>query len=316
MRRLLGLALAGLLLTPTLAAAEQVQLQLNRRDSTINKVGELTFLGAVVIPPGEDRVGGLSSMYMGDDYRTLYFQADDGRFYSARARWDAARLIGTRFDKGELLLDENGRKPTSRARFDAEAITRLPDGDWLVGYERDHRIERYKDNNGRPSGAPEPMPTPPGLLDLPRNEGVEALTAFRDGRILAIAEAQREGASPAWLWQEGHWEKLSYQPKPGFVPTDATSLADGSVLVLERSLNILYGFRTRIVYVQAAQIVAGAVLKGRELALMESPNLTENFEGIHAFAGPDGKTRFLIVSDNNFNALQQTILAAFELNLR
>ena len=307
--------LLSLLLLPTLALAAQTQLMLNRDDPKDNTVGLLTFMGAVVIPAGPDKVGGLSSIEMGQSDRHLFFQADDGRFYSARVQWSNSKLIGVNLDKGLLLRDENGRPPTSRARFDSESLSRLPDGDWLVGYERDHRIERYKDIEGRPSGIPIPMPALPGLAELPRNDGLEAMTALPNGNILAIAEAKLGEVSPAWLWQEGHWQKLSYRPKSGFVPVDATSLRDGSVLVLERSLNLLYGFRSRIVHVKAPDIKAGAVLDGTQLALMESPHLSENFEGIHAFAGPDGKTRLFIVSDNNFNAIQQTILAAFELTL-
>jgi len=312
MRRFLLLAL---LLTPAMALAGQVQLQFNRTDPKDETLGPLTFKGAVVIPPGPDKVGGLSSLEMGRGDRQLFVQADDGRFYEATLQWQNGRLTGAVFGKGRLLNDEDGKPPRSRARFDSESLARLPDGSWLVGYERDHRIERYDNVRGQPMGTPKPLPTPPGLLDITRNEGLESLAVLKDGRILAIAEAWRNGAHPAWLWQEGNWSQLTYEGRSGFQPTDATTLPNGDVLVLERGLNIFYGFRSRFVLLSKAELRAGAALKGRELAVLESPRLTENFEGIHAFARADGKVGVLIVSDNNFGQIQQTILAAFELTL-
>lgn len=296
------------------AHAGQTQLQLDRTNPDNNKAGELRFLGAVVIPMGADKVGGLSDLYIGPRDTQWIAEADTGKLYTGHLQWTNGRLTGATLDKGAYLLDENGKPPTSRARWDAESLARLPDGSWLMGYERDHRVEHFEDDGGKPGGTPKPLPPLPGITDLPRNQGLEALTVLKDDSVLAIAEGQVGDTNPAWLWQEGHWQELSYQSAEGLSPSDAATLPGGDVLVLERGLSFFYGFRSRIVRVKAADIHPGAVLQGEVLAMLTSPLLTENFEGIHTIPGPDGTARIFIVSDNNVNILQQAILAAFELS--
>ena len=53
---------------------------------------------------------------------------------------------------------------------------------------------------------------------------------------------------------------------------------------------------------------AGTVLSGGELARIDGPVLGENYEGLAARAEADGSTTMLVVSDDNFNAMQRTQL--------
>jgi hypothetical protein len=208
-------------------------------------------------------------------------------------------------------VDENGQPVTGRARFDAEALVHRKDGSWLVAFERDHRIEQYKDF----SIAPVPFVLPPGLSPLPRNQGLEALTELPDGRLFAIAEAAgSDGMHSAWLWQSGNWLKLNYQPAAGLRPSDMASLPNGDVLVLERWFNVFYGFRIRIARLDGRDLREGSSVAAQTLAELESPMITENFEAISTETLQDGTVRIYLSSDNNFNAAQQTILAVFDLS--
>ena len=58
---------------------------------------------------------------------------------------------------------------------------------------------------------------------------------------------------------------------------------------------------------------AGAILLGELLAELKAPLVTENFEGITAFRDASGATRLLLVSDDNFNDVQRTLLLSFEI---
>jgi hypothetical protein len=56
-----------------------------------------------------------------------------------------------------------------------------------------------------------------------------------------------------------------------------------------------------------------AVLISREIARLERPLTIDNFEGIAARRGPAGETWIYLVSDDNYQVLQRTLLMKFEL---
>jgi hypothetical protein len=199
---------------------------------------------------------------------------------------------------------------------DAEGLTRLADGGWAVSFERRHRIERYAADPAGPVGRPlgEPL-RPPGIKSADGNSGLETITALADGRLLAIEEgnAGKAGLHRAWLGGADGWDSLNYRSEPPFVPVDAATMPTGDVLILEREASLLTGFGNRIVRVPAADIRRGAVLRGQELARLQQPLTTDNFEGISAIPGPNGSTLIHIVSDDNFWMVQRTLLLMFEL---
>ncbi len=60
-------------------------------------------------------------------------------------------------------------------------------------------------------------------------------------------------------------------------------------------------------------MIEGARLKGEELGRFAPPYPIDNMEGIAAWRTPEGATRILLLSDDNFNPLQRTLLLLFEL---
>ena len=145
------------------------------------------------------------------------------------------------------LLDTKGR-PVAGEWRDAEALERLPNGDWLVSFEGRHRVWRYAAETGGLQGRPAPFPTPKGIAAAPLNGGLEALTPLPDGRILMLAESlKRMGGSRAgWLVGDGKIEAFGYRTARDFKPTDAATLTNGDVLVLERYFKLLGGFKARL----------------------------------------------------------------------
>ncbi len=105
---------------------------------------------------------------------------------------------------------------------------------------------------------------------------------------------------------------LSYAVGRGFVPTGADRL-DDTIYVVERSFSLLGGFTSRIVTLPATAVRPGARLVGRALAELHPPLVGENFEGIAARRGADGRVLLYLVSDDNFFALQRTLLLQFSL---
>ncbi len=310
MRKLLFCA--SLLVLPAVGQAEV--LPLNRTDASVHTVGALQFRGAVTIPPGKGKFGGLSALAVLEENKELLAVSDVSRAFRLTLTWDQqGQLIAAVPDKGAALLDDTGKPPKTRARFDSESLTRWEDG-WLVGYERTHRIMHFSDGPAGLQQVPVAWPAVPEWSALPSNLGFEALVNLGQGRLLAIAEASTDGTThPAWLWQDGHWSDLTYRSALTMVPSDATLLPDGDLLVLERGFNLFFNFQSRLVRVKADQIKPGQLLEGEEIARLASPLITENFEALAAGRAPDGAIRLYIASDNNFNAAQQTILAVFDL---
>ncbi|NYZ10984.1 esterase-like activity of phytase family protein [Azospirillum sp. RWY-5-1] len=279
-------------------------------------VGTLHFRGAVAL--NEPEVGGLSGLVVTDGGRQFVAVSDVGRVVRGRFLFDGdGRLSGIADVAQRPLPLERGRADSKR-NADSEEIAALPDGSWLVAFEREHRILRYPPGLGRGDVMPVVLPTPPGLEDAPGNGGVEAMTVFPDGRILAIKEDGAGDRHDAWIGTPPvrnalDWQRLTYRSRDGFRPTGAAALPNGDALVLERDVSLLGGWAARIVRVPAASLVAGAEVEGEELARLQRPLLTDNFEGIAVAAGRNGETLIYLVSDDNFSFLQQTLFVLLAL---
>ena len=130
------------------------------------------------------------------------------------------------------------------------------------------------------------------------NTGLESLTVLSDGRIFALWE--KSGAAntaTAWLIDPDSWSSIPYRATLN--PSGATTLTDGSVVVVERKfLGKELGTRVRLV-----QLAKNAFrnpttsLDGKVLYDATSP-LLDNFEGVGACHR--GHREFVFaVSDNN-----------------
>ncbi len=309
-----ALALAGDALGASIPLSTS-PVALDPQDSSVRRMGALAFLGGLALRSGTEDFGGLSGLSVGADGR-LSAVSDRGHWFTARiVRDGAGRLVD--LVEGEMgpLQDRRGR-PVRGARRDAEALERLPGGDRLVSFERRHRVWRYAAETGGLRGRPAPFPTPQALARAPANGGLEALTPLSDGRILMLSQSLRsEDRPPAgWLVGEGGSEALSYRPARKFKPTDAALLPGGDVLVLSRRFSLIGGFAARIERIPAAAIRAGAVLRGAPVAVFRPPLTVDNFEGLAVAQDADGATLVYVLSDDNFNGFQRTLLLLFRLD--
>ena len=120
-------------------------------------------------------------------------------------------------------------------------------------------------------------------------------------------------AMPPQFDPGGSWSRFGYRPERDLSPVGATGLPDGDLLVLERGFRLLLGFRVRIARVPAAQLREGAIAQGTEVARLDGRFTIDNFEGIAARTGPRGETLLYVISDDNFNVFQRTLLMVFAL---
>ncbi|HYD30529.1 MAG TPA: esterase-like activity of phytase family protein [Azospirillaceae bacterium] len=314
---LLEVALACLVTVACLSRVETIPgastaVPLSLEVPTLDRVGRLTYRGGLELQ-GDAGFGGLSSLSVLGDGNRFVAVSDVGAVIAGRLGYDdTGRLTEAGNFTTEPLLLEDGASEGKRGH-DSEGLTRLPDGGWVVSFERHHRLLRYPRDFGRSGEPPVPLAVPPGLEDAPDNGGAEAVTTLADGRLLVLQEGAGGAEHPAWVGDGRRWERLAYRPERRFRPTDAAMLPDGDVLVLERRASFAGGFGARIVRLKAAALRAGAVLEGEELARLGPPLTIDNFEGIAVQPGADGEVRVWIVSDNNFSVFQRTLLLMFTL---
>ena len=307
---------AGAGLAPGLAAAAPLTLDatpvpLSNREPDRDTVGRLRYRGGLHLRAGDNRFGGLSALGISADGKRLVAISDAGHRFSARLVYDrAGNLAGLRDADLGALAGLDGRPFLSKADADAEAMSPGVEGEIIVAFERRHRLLRY-----RPGLAvPEPLPAPAEMADLPFNNGVEALALLADGSLLALSEGSRgRAAAVGWISDSTGWSVLTYRAADGFRVTGAATLPGGDVVVLERLFTLRGENAIRLKRIAGAAIKAGARLDGEILAELRPPLTVDNFEGIEARRGPRGEVLVYLVSDDNFNADQRTLLMMFEL---
>ena len=116
-----------------------------------------------------------------------------------------------------------------------------------------------------------------------------------------------------WVIDEQRADDLVYVRRDGFSPTGAARL-EKTVYVVERKFSLLGGFETRIVTLPTDAIRPGAHLQGTELAAFRFGDFGENFEGIAARRGPDGRIFLYLLADDNFAFFQETLLVQLSLS--
>jgi hypothetical protein len=314
----LTLLLAFLFVLPAAAepirmSASGVQLDARRPDAT--RTGQLDFVAGFDLTSRHARFGGYSGMIIDEGGLRLVAVSDLGHWLVARLRRDeTGRLRGVGEAEIHPMLDRRGKSFTIKRAGDAEALERLPDGSLLVAFEQVHRVLRYAGPEPWRSAA-EVQAVPAAISRQSSNGGIETMALFPDGRLLLVSETEEraDGTLIAWLRTGTDWAELGYAQRDSYRPVDAKVLPDGDLLVLERYFSLLGGFSTRLMRVAAGDVRPGATMRGRLVAEISSPMVTDNFEALAVEPAPDGGTFVFILSDDNRVAIERTLLLQFRL---
>jgi hypothetical protein len=315
-RRLISALLLSLCLPLSQASAESItvkarQVPLSDANPASINADELIYRGGLYLTSDDIRFGGFSAIGISADGIRMMSVSDTALTYTTTLNYDnAGNLIGVGTADLNILADLEGKPLAGKRWSDAEAMSPGVEGEIIIAFERDHRLWRYMPGELTPRAIKPPLE----LADMPENNGIESLALLNDGRLFAIAEGEvNESAKVAWVSNRGGWDVLTYNAEPGFRPTGAATLPDGDVVVLERYYTPRAGVRIKIKRIRTADIGPAAAINGSLLATLSPPMNVDNFEGIEAIKGRDGKTYIYVISDNNFNPGQRTLLLMFEL---
>ena len=273
--------------------------------------GALTFLSAFQLESKDRRFGGLSGLSIGADGK-LYAVSDRGHWLSATLVTDDNGVLRDLTDWQIAPILTPANTPVSGRLNDAEALTRARDGSFLVAFEGRHRIWRYAAPPNTFASTPTAIALPSEMSRAPTNGGLEGLASLPDGRLLALTEQFTNGndSFKGWLIDGTHTAELAYLPAKGFNVADCAALPNGDLLVLERRYAAFGIFTARLTLVGGKTIHPGAKLSGKELLRIEQPLAAENYEGLAVQHSPKG-TLVYLVSDDNYNPFQQTLLLQF-----
>ncbi len=309
--------------------------QNNKAAGNPGRIGQLRFLGGLVLTSPYEKFGGFSGLSLTDDNR-LISVSDRAQWLKADITYDERGAINgfsnvamasmERSTKGEEALTDTGG--------DAEGLTLDQDGAPLVSFERYHRIDAYQyDENGELKYRQRVMHNRL-VKDLPNNQSLESVERLSDGRLMTLSENSPsnmpEGIVPGWFSPEANWrgqtangiegakyddwQPFTYRLHETYQVTDlAEDPATGDVYTLERAYSPLKGVRVRM-----ARIAKENLLPSREIPATEIASLTmlhgiDNMEGLALRRTEDGRLIAYMISDNNFSLSQRNVLMSFEI---
>jgi hypothetical protein len=279
---------------------DTVPLPLNPQSPSDISIGEFRYAGGLELTSHQtDRLHELSDMIVTDNDK-LTAVGDEGILFDARLVLDRSqRLVGVRDAHITLLTGEDGKPLSDKAEADAEGLTQLRSGDRLVSFERHHRIWLYPASGGPPRPAPAPK------VDLPSNEGMEALAADPEtGTDAYLVGAERTGDVWTCRLSATCIKRLSVDKPEEFGLVAISRLPRKQTAYLLRAFDPARGTRITLKILRSTTLVAQMD--------MASPMTIDNFEGMAAVPRADGRIRFYLISDDNNSSSQRTLLLAFD----
>ncbi len=277
----------------------------------LKTVGGLTFLKAWRLKSNNSDFGGISAL----------MALRDGRFAGLS---DAGTLIGfgltndTRADHPFIAPLPGTMGPDiGYEDKDSEGIAYDPaSGQFWISYEGKHAIRRFTPSFSRIDG----KFTAREMRLWGSNSGAEAIVRLPGGRFAVFSEGMdMPGGGYMALMFSGDpvepgtsYFPFGYRPPTGYKATDAAILPDGRMLILNRRISFPEGFAAKLTLIDPDMIRRGETVQGKLFATLKSPLLVDNMEGL-AITQENGRTVIWMISDNNFNIWQQTILLKFAL---
>jgi hypothetical protein len=317
-------------LKPSTADVETHEIRVDAKPiAGFNRNGEpfvsdrLAWRGGLVLTSPSGSFGGWSGLALDADGARFVAVSDSGVWMTGELVHDGARPKAIRDARLGPLLNKKGGALGRQRERDAEAIalaSGTPEkGTALIAFEQADRIGVFtigKDGLGKPDRY---LDMPPEAARM-RMDGIEALTVLaggpRKGAVVAFAENILKGDKMhrGWIWTAAGIKSFTVPGLGDYSITDAASLDDGSVLLLERRFRWFEGLRIRLRHLPADAIRPGAAVRGEILLKADTAQEIDNLEALALSRGPDGETVLTLMSDDNFNHfLQRTVLLQFTL---
>ena len=289
------------------------------RDET--RFGPLEFNGGLELTSSSRDFGAFSALRFLSPGRDFVGIADTGFwFFGAVARDPEGRPSGISQFRIEPMVDPAGRPISEKWLVDAEGMA-VRDGVATVGFERDHRIERFHIDPGGMDAATGALDFLVPARELRQNRGFETVahapaSGPLAGAMVVVSEKSldKSGNIFAAVLEGPRKGIFTVRRNGNFDITDGAFLPDGDLLLLERSYNMAQGVAMRLRRIAASTIEKGAVADGPVLLDADMSYQIDNMEGLDVWLRADGATMVSLVSDDNHSMLQRNLYLEFILH--
>jgi hypothetical protein len=272
-----------------------------------------------VVSSPDRNFGGISGIDF-LDADTVLMVGDSGSVVRARLVHANGRLTGIADAEIDTLFPDGDM---SKQVTDAEDVALDPRdrGHGVLVRERQaNAMLTFRLDDERPVHFAPKIVGAPNVL-LRSDGGLESATYGPSGsplagEILTIAEHPPHGETdfPAWIAGVGEFRIARHDD---FDVSSARFLPKGDLILLERRYGLSWriGMRLRRIADAADQIIEpGARLDGEILIEAGMASQIDNMEGLAVSLDRAGRTILTLVSDDNFNILQRTLILQFALS--
>ncbi|WP_456431923.1 esterase-like activity of phytase family protein [Nitratifractor sp.] len=265
---------------------------------------------------GKYRFAEISDLAFLKKRHRLFMVSDEGKLFRFRARFGRRKIRELVPESGARIRKKNGKK-LKKWRRDSEGLTLDGKGRLYVSFEEKPRIAQV----GYDGRIVRYLRLPKSIDEMgkfrSKNKGLEALAWHPKYGLVTAAEfpvkARSKKVQTLYALDGRKWSFLRGQ-EPKSAVTALEVLDNGNFLVLERSITgVLDPIVITLREVQIDRCRQG-LCPTKVLARMDSSKgwAVDNFEGL-ARVGAD---RFVMVSDDNDNFYQKTLLIYFEVSER
>ncbi len=307
---------------PPAVNAKQVEFSAHLHNG--DRIGKIRILGLLQLPSfsvNNLRFAEFSDLAWDDDNGILYAESDQGGLFWLQPVFTNSYLTDVKLVKALPLRELGSGKALRWTRTDAEGMDivngrngRKNDAELVISFEREQRIMRYRTDGTAISQYALPKP----LDDIKNyhgaNKALEAVCIDPDHGVLTAPEQPLHNERP------GYTRIFDLKGKSWYYPATKNSgivamqcLGHGDILVLERdylSLIVHTVITLKKIHLPAG-LPDGTTLSAETLARLDDRNglRLDNFEGLTHHRGH----RYFMISDNNDNFLQRTLLLYFEI---
>jgi hypothetical protein len=312
---------------PALARNSAVSIQVRARtidtfkasEPELRRFGHVEFRGGLELTSPSKEFGGLSALKMEADGQRFVALTDKANWFTGRIVYEGIRPVAIADAVMAPVLAANGRPLAARGWYDTEALA-ADRGTFYVGIERVNRIVKLDFGRYGVQARARPIATPADMRSLPYNRGIEGLAfvpkgPHLSGTLIAFSERglDRAGNIRAFLIGGPTPGGFTVRRTDNFDISDCALLPSGDMLLLERRFSWTSGVALRLRRIALSSIAPGALVDGRILLFADLGYQIDNMEALGVHQTAQGETVLTLLSDDNFSAVQRTLLLQFTL---